>query len=389
MRKALQTFLALTCLAILGMSSTGPAWAVNSADTRIFNGYYDGDTANAATELSFRIGNVYGGIPPESLRHAVDTVIVDTGFAFSSIRLLNVPDQTTKAQDSVFLRYYVQNYGNWTDSLDIFAYLIDTSFIPNYFNVMNKDSVAARTDNNGDIDTFHCGIQLSPGALDSFVIKFKIPKSDTAVDRDTIKMVLRMRDRHRLGTNDTWPDTSSYPVMDTTNTYIQTHNSPLLSDTIWDYGDTQYDTVKLTIGGPQIKLYKRTALVNGSRKPGNFIRYTIYYDNDGSDSTRDSTYIVDYLPTNVALVDTDSVWAGTSGASGKIKTDILYNGTWLRHIPDKNTPAGMDSLLRVRAVRFVVAPGIDTTSGDNTTMLRADDSTGTDAGWIKFRVRIR
>jgi hypothetical protein len=101
---------------------------------------------------------------------------------------------------------------------------------------------------------------------------------------------------------------------------------------------------------------------------------------------------VDYLPTNVALVDTDSVWAGTSGNSGKIKTYALYGGTWLDRIPglaNKTTPIGNDSLLRITALKFAIAPGIDSTGGDNATMPRADDSTGTDAGWIKFRVRIR
>jgi hypothetical protein len=52
----------------------------------------------------------------------------------------------------------------------------------------------------------------------------------------------------------------------------------------------------------------------------------------------------------------------------------------------------MDSLLRVTAVRFAVPKGINPhpgTNADNPLGLLADDSTGTDAGMIKFRVRIR
>ena len=205
--------------------------------------------------------------------------------------------------------------------------------------------------------------------------------------------MLRIRDRHRVGTNDNWPDTSTYPVLDTNNSYINLHAAAGGADTLWDYGDIQQDTVRIRIGGPILRLYKRTALVNGtSRKPGDHIRYTIYYDNDGSDSTRDTTFIVDYLPTNVALVDTDSVWAGTSGNSGKITTYAMYDGAWVDRIPglaNKTTAIGNDSLLRITALRFAIAPGVDSTGVDNPTMLRADDSTGTDAGWIKFRVRIR
>jgi hypothetical protein len=49
-------------------------------------------------------------------------------------------------------------------------------------------------------------------------------------------------------------------------------------------------------------------------------------------------------------------------------------------------------LLRISAVRFAIPPGINPQAGtvaDSALQLVADDSTGTDAGLIKFRVRIR
>jgi uncharacterized repeat protein (TIGR01451 family) len=356
--------------------------------TSVFSGLYDGAPANAAPELSFQINSVFGGVPPESLRKATDTVVVDTGFAFSSIKLLAISDRTTKAQDSVFLRYYVQNDGNWPDSLDIKAWLIDTSFIPNYFNVMDRDSFVARTDVNADIDTFQCGIQLTPTALDSFIIKVRTPLSDSAMDQDTMKVVLRIRNRHRLGTNDNWPDTSNYTVFDTSNIYIQTHNG-VVGDTLWDYGDTQWDTVKITIGGPIIRTRTTVATIDGTRKPGDRLLYTMLYDNDGSAPTADTGFYVAYLPIGSALLDTMQTTAGNGAV---IKTSVLYNGSWLNHIPDKTTASGSDSLQRVMALRFAVPPGINPQAGtvaDSAMSLVADDSTGTDAGMIKFRVRIR
>ena len=147
--------------------------------------------------------------------------------------------------------------------------------------------------------------------------------------------------------------------------------------------------IKLKVSSPLVRLAKKTSYLSGTaRKPGNRMGYTIWFDNDGTDTTRDTSFIVDYLPTGVAFICTTSVIPGRAGLG--IKTYVQYNGAWLNHLPDTSTRLGMDSLFRVTAVRFAIAPGIAKQNGtDLTTSLTADDSTDVDAGMIKYRVKIR
>jgi hypothetical protein len=120
----------------------------------------------------------------------------------------------------------------------------------------------------------------------------------------------------------------------------------------------------------------------------------LYYDNDGADSTRDTTFLIDYLPAGVAIVDTDTVGPGAGKAVTPVMIYSLYNGTWINHLPklsiSTTKPATMDSLFRIRALRFAIAPKIAAQNGtDNITSVTADDSSGTDAGLIRYRVRIK
>jgi hypothetical protein len=232
-------------------------------------------------------------------------------------------------------------------------------------------------------------LALAPAAYDTFIIKMRIPKSDSAMDQDTVRISVRVQGRHCLGANDNWPNTSVRAVFDSSNIFIHTHASAGLGDTLWDYGDTQRDTVFVAIGGPIIKTCTKVTLIDAARKPGDRLLYTMYYDNDGSATSVDTGFFVAYLPNGAMLLDTITTSAGNAST---IKTYVRYNNTWINHVPDNTTPSGYDSLARVTAVRFAVPPGINSQSGtnaDNALRLTADDSTGTDAGMIKFRVKIR
>jgi hypothetical protein len=126
--------------------------------------------------------------------------------------------------------------------------------------------------------------------------------------------------------------------------------------------------------------------------------YTIYYDNDGAAQTTDTAYIIDYLAEGVAfdtvvLTQLDTCSAHTGDA---IVTQFLYNGTWLDSLPynaARSSTASRDTIWAVEAVRFKVPEGIGShgsgSSSDSPANPVADDSLDTDAGYIKFRVRIR
>lgn len=208
----------------------------------------------------------------------------------------------------------------------------------------------------------------------------------------------RIKDNKGSGTNDNWPNTTTNPVLDSTNQYLHLHQANggvNQQDTLWNYGDVQLDTIKIGISAPKIKIAKKAVLASaGRRKPGDLIQYRLYYDNDGSKATSvaalETTFIYDYLPRGVAFVDTDSIRPGIGSATTPVKTYVLLNnGTWLNHIPSKLNQSGLDSLMGIRAVKFAVAPGIAADNGtDSKTNVIADDSTGTDAGLICYKVRL-
>jgi hypothetical protein len=366
------------------------------ADSLMVLGKFTGAVASNPGEVSFTLLGINTGMPPESLKLS-DSVKVDTGFAFSSLDSCMVPPNKpgVKALDSIYIRYFVQNYANYNaDSLQIYAYVPDTTqighFAPTYFRIMNKDSITAR----GAVyttDTARCNVGLGAAAMDTFVIKIKIPTAASAADMDSIKVVLRIRDHRGAGANDSWPSLMpGRQELDTTNIFMHLHTSIGMADTLWDYGDTQYDTVTVKISSPMVKTRTITALLDGSRKPGNRIQYTLYYDNDGSSKTVDSGFYVAYIPKNTAL---DTVSLVQAGNGGPIMTYVNYFGSWINHVPANTTIAGRDSLLRVAALKFVVAPGCSSqvagTNADSPTNPMADDSTGTDAGRIRFVVKIR
>jgi hypothetical protein len=394
-KNVLKLVMLITSIGLLGGLNMAWGYAVPSpAETTIVNGIWDGSTAaDAPGELSIQVANVINGIDTDSLR-AADSIVVDTGFAFSSLESLLVPSHSSKrAQDSVCIRYIFQNYGNYaSDSFEVYVNITDTAsighFVPNYFRIVGSDSNTTRGA-AVSLDTAKVRLALAPAAFDTFIVKMRIPKPDSAQDQDTIRIAVRVKDRHCLGTDDSWPNTTIRAVFDTANQFMHVHESADSSDTLWDYGDTQRDTVFVAIGGPILRLAKRVNAMDGTKRPGDRLIYSIYYDNDGSASSVDTSFIVDYLPTGVAFLDTVTTDAG-NGAT--IKTYLRHGSDWLDHIPSTATPLGQDSLLRISAVRFAIPPGINPQAGtvaDSALQLVADDSTGTDAGLIKFRVRIR
>jgi uncharacterized repeat protein (TIGR01451 family) len=359
------------------------------------------DTADAIGNISIHIRGAAlarGTIPTDSIMK-YDTVRVDSAYAFSSIDSIWTPASVTaKAKDSVYIKLKWQNYCNrmQPDSVNVYAWVKDTlaaagsSFIPRDLRITGSGGVDSNTVQGADYaaDTARYGRKLAFGAKDSMWVKVCIPAMDSAADGDSIKIIIRLRNRNGTGTNDSWPNTSATPVLDSSGTYLHVHQAAgtAKQDTLWDYGDTQYDTVKITIGGPLIRTGTKVTMVDGNRKPGDRLLYTMLYDNDGSSATPDTGFYVAYIPNGAVLLDTISTTAGNGMA---IKTYTRYGGSWLNHIPSSATAMGADSLARVTALRFAVPPGVAAQAGDNVSNLMADDSTGTDAGMIKFRVKIR
>ena len=402
MRLKLASFLAvISCWLLMfsGLWAATPKKVPSEADSIIVNGVWDETQAeaNAPGELTITISGVYSGVRVESLSSS-DTIVVDTGFAFSSLESLLVSDHSgVTSYDTIYIYYWFQNYGNLaTDTFYVLARILDTTnntghFTPTDFDLVidtvgtfktGADSVV--TTGNPD-DSAWYNIVLSEGSIGSLYVRLVIPSPDSAADKDSIHIELTVKDRFGTGTDDGWP--GSRVIIDTTNPNSYRHTK---QDTIKDYGDTQKDTVKVVIGGPKLRIRKITLKKSGGTLPGDLLDYTIYYDNDGSAASEDTAFIVDYLPKGVAFVGTLSV-AGGAGNGDTILTYWYYNpgGSWITHMPDTSTIGGRDSLLRITRLKFAIPPGIAATAGDDADDEVADDSTGNDAGMIKFRVRIR
>jgi hypothetical protein len=154
--------------------------------------------------------------------------------------------------------------------------------------------------------------------------------------------------------------------------------------------DTSYSSgyVGITPRFARIKVRTLTTLTSATA-PGDTVVYTIYYDNDGTDTTGDTGFVVAYLPEGTAFLDTLENKPDTARNAWAAGFDIdwRHNGAWL-----ENLPAGADSLYRIEAVRYTIPPGVgDQASGVNPDQPgpMADDSLDSDAGYVKFRVRIR
>jgi hypothetical protein len=237
------------------------------AGTTFVNGVFDGAEADAASELSITLSGVVNGIPLDSLS-ASDTITVDTGYAFSSLDSLDIADATGTSYDTIYVEYWIQNYGNGaSDSFYILATILDTSdvghFVPRDFDICRKSD---STEVGGVLsaDSAWYGTNIAQGATDTFLVRVVVPGPDSAADQDSIHIELSVSDKWGTGTDDTWPDWSataqSRVVLDTSGIwYSHTHN-----DTIWDYGDTQLDTMRLVIGGANLRILKTTALMSGT-----------------------------------------------------------------------------------------------------------------------------
>jgi uncharacterized repeat protein (TIGR01451 family) len=347
-----------------------------------------------------------------------DTVIVDTGFGFSSLDsalLINNGGSRLYSKqplDSINIKIPFQNYSNWaqSDSFSILAFVRKLSGTDSLI-VPNKMALTVVTDTTtlygvapsqvSKNDSAYCKVLRSSGAIDTFMIKVKLPNADTAMSGDTAWVKIVMKGRHCLGTNDNWPHMVSTGVgtftLDSTAAvaggvpFLYRHRcNGGVEDTLWDYGDTQSDSFRIIIRAALLRIAKKTTV--GGKLPGDTLTYGVYYANKGTDTTRDTAFIVDILPKYVSFVDTISNAPGQAGLS--IKTYVQYNGAWLNHIPSKATVAGVDSLFRITGVRYAVAPGIPKWQGPGAgeggaNSVTADESTVVDAGLIKYKVRIR
>jgi uncharacterized repeat protein (TIGR01451 family) len=402
--------LAITFMVIIGCVMTRQAMAqypaVTGADTVIVNGWWSGtpDTANAKGELTCELTaknfpSVYTGIP-ESLLTLAESVTVDTGFAFSSLESLLVPNDTVSntAYDTVYFQYAIQNQANASDSFTVVAGVRDTSnakyFIPNGFAIVKDTATThggAVVGTNNGTDSARYKLLLPQEGVDTFLVRIILPGPLNAADEDSLRFDLHVFGHYGKGAWDSWPDTVAghvgHVVLDTIGTIWHVHN-----DTLWDYGDYQRITNYLTVNAPVLRLKKK---VNpGGRLPGDTLIYTIYYDNDGSAKTQDTVNIVDMLPFGVMFLDTVGL-AMDNGArtiGSHILVDYRYGNTWLENKP--SSANAFDTLNAITGIRFQVPPGIGihTANGvlDTKTSILADgDSLDTDAGYVTFKVRIR
>ena len=211
-----------------------------------------------------------------------------------------------------------------------------------------------------------------------------------AADEDTLRVAVNVRDSLGTGNWDAWPDTvggmhtAKRIIIDTLDTWIHTASD----STLLDHGDNQYDTVFIAIAAPIIRLSKTVSAPSGKILPGDTLTYTIVYDNDGSAETRDTANIIDMLPLGVQFVQIDSLQIDSTQVLEPDSIDVDYrigsNASWNEYLP--TTP---ESLMRVTGLRFQIPPGIGAQSGDAADKVTADDSSDTDAGFMRFSVRIR
>jgi uncharacterized repeat protein (TIGR01451 family) len=158
---------------------------------------------------------------------------------------------------------------------------------------------------------------------------------------------------------------------------------------VWDMGaPAGMDSLG---GGYIMACYGRLQLgkrkeVTGTGKPGDTITYTIFYDNDGSEATQDTAIVLDYIPKNAMYLDT-LVGGLYTGGNQRVWW-LPKNGTWTLTVP-----GWQDSVV---ALKWQLWPGLgaqssagDKTGADSLRGTGVDTTTGTDAGRIKFKVRIR
>jgi uncharacterized repeat protein (TIGR01451 family) len=388
-------FKAFIVMLVVLFSSSVPISAQSGipsrAGTTIVNGVWDGSTpADAPGELTISLNGVYFG---EDSQDASDSVKVDTVYAFSSLDSLDVPDDTAANYENLDIRYIFQNYGNLSsDSFYVLVTLSDTSFIPNNLLILNADSSETLGQSNGK-DTASYGVWLAQEEKDTFLIRVVVPGPDTAQDGDSVIVNVNTYDSLGSGGNDAWP--LNRLVLDTSSVYSHTD-----SDTLQDFGDTQGDACVVWVIAPRIRLFKRTTQVDPTNKPGDRLIYTIYYDNDGGLESGDTTVIIDYLPNGIAFDTMLTVQLDTATRAVtetlKVKFHHRPSSTWLDSLPygrARINSTSRDTIWNIDAIKFLIPEGIGTQSSgavaDDANDQVADDSLDRDAGYVKFRVRIR
>jgi len=136
-------------------------------------------------------------------------------------------------------------------------------------------------------------------------------------------------------------------------------------------------------------------VADATQLPGDTLWYTVYYDNDGSAATEDTATIIDVLPNGVAFLDTTAMKIDAGGVArgggDRMWAFYRYDATWQNY-----QSTDLDSLLLINAVQFRIPQGIglhDTVgeagSGTVQGLIADGDSLDSDAGYIKFMVRIR
>jgi uncharacterized repeat protein (TIGR01451 family) len=390
--------------------------AATGADTVILNGWWDtGDsTAVGQGQMTCELTatgftSVFSGIFRDSI---FDSVRVDTGFAFSSLDSLDVPNDTVAntAYDTIYFRYAIQNQGNATDSFRIVAGVHDTSnaryFTPVDFSLVSDSTgadVLLGTDNS--IDSAWGDMTLPQEGADTFLVRVVLPGPLNAADDDSLRFDVHVRGHYGAGTYDAWPDTVAggkvkRVIIDTVGNLWHTHDSPGGGvDTMWEYGDYQRVTNYLTINAPILRLRKSVAATGNL--PGDTITYRVYYDNDGSADTKDTVNIVDMLPRGVMFLDTIALYIDQGAGHGvgeKIDVDYMYDSTWRETMPVAavGSDAYFDTLNAFTGVRFQIPAGIgkhDTTGDAGTDTKEGLVANGSnqdaDAGFVTFKVRIR
>jgi hypothetical protein len=388
--------------------------AITGADTVIVFGWWDGaqSTADAKGEVTFELTGTFSGVPSESLR-AVDSVLVDTCFAFSSLESLDVVDDTVSntAYDTIYFMYALQNQGNATDSFTIVAGVRDTTNT-NYFSPVDfcwvSDTAGADVivgyDNN--IDSAWYGLLLPQEGIDTFFVRVVLPGPQNAADEDSLRFDVHVRGHYGTGNWDAWPDTVAgwstvnRVVIDTVDNLWHTHSDPSGQvDTLWDYGDYQMVTNYLTMGAPLVRI-RTTAMATGVL-PGDTLTYTMYYDNDGAAATEDTGNLVAMFPRGTMYLDTVALNMDLGvghGLGENINVDYFYNGTWREDMPNASMTSAeyFDTLNAFTGVRFQVPAGIgrhDTTGDAGTDAKQSLTADGTsqddDAGFVTFKLRIR
>jgi uncharacterized repeat protein (TIGR01451 family) len=361
------------------------AAAITGADTAIVFGKWDGsnNTATQPGEVTFELSSTVTGVPADSLK-AADTVRVDSGFAFSSLDSLGVPDDTSmnKAYDTVYFRYAIQNQSNVSDSFSFKAGIQDTAnaqyFAPVDFDFVSDtagaDVVAGMS--NG-VDSAWYGLMLSQESVDTFFVRVVLPGAVNAADGDSLVIGVEGRGHYGSGADDGWP--LNRVIIDTVGSLWHTRG-----DTMRDYGDDQLVTNFLTVSEAQIHL--KSLLDKVSVKPGDTLNYAMRYDNDGSAATPSTVSIQQLLPKYVQYVPGSAMGAYHSGESGTVinfsalasPTSFIQDMTWANSHADSvagvkwtfGQPIGADDLDDVKGV--------------------ADDSTaGQDAGSVMFRVIVK